>query len=566
MQQIGRYRIQRELGRGAMGVVYLALDPAIGRTVAIKTIRLSELADALERSKLHDRLFREAQSAGILSHPGIVTIYDIAEEGDLAYIAMECVDGPTLDKLLATNPPDGKLVLSILSQTAAALDYAHKRGIVHRDIKPANIIVHGRETAKVTDFGVAKVQSQQMTHAGLMVGTPNYMSPEQIRGREVDGRADQFSLAVIAYELLTGEKPFTAESIPTLAFKIVNEQPEPVHRLNPTLGWTVDTVIRKALSKNPADRYPTCSDFAFALENACRSCKDWRPAPPGAAHDAVTLVGERASAPVRAATPPRPERARAPVARPPEPPERRRPPVALRLARLMALIVLGAALVSGLFVAGIQYFGPKSDLSAAVEEEPPARIQKPSPAPQPPPVETPAPASETPAESAPPEQAAAEPGEDATPAQPDESQQIRSNQPVETRLVTNPPGAYVVVDGRSDQSCTSPCTLTLGPGRHTLAATKEGFRRTLKIFEVPRDMENFLNLEKTSGTVMVRSEPQGASIFINGQPRNEKTPAIITLPTGNYTVELVRNGHRERQEVVVRDSAITNLAINFEGR
>src|SRR5689334_22506330 len=199
MDQIGRYKIVSEVGRGAMGVVYRAQDPAIGRIVAIKMIRLGDLADSSEHAKLRDRLMREAQSAGILSHPGIVTIYDVGEQEGLAYISMEFVDGPTLERMAVDDPPDGPLVLDSLGQTAAALDYAHKRGIVHRDIKPANIMIHERTVAKVTDFGVARIQSHQMTQAGSMVGTPNYMSPEQIQGQPVNGRSDQFSLAVITY-------------------------------------------------------------------------------------------------------------------------------------------------------------------------------------------------------------------------------------------------------------------------------------------------------------------------------------------------------------------------------
>src|SRR6202051_5338586 len=188
-----------------MGIVYTGQDPSIGRMIAIESMRLSDLSDDAERVRLRDRLFREAQSAGILSHPGIVTIYDIAEEGGLAYIFMELVNGPALDKMLkAEQTPDKETLLSILRQVATALDYAHKKGIVHRDIKPANIMVHEDGTAKVTDFGVAKIVSQQMTQAGTIMGTPSYMSPEQVQGGMISGRADQFSLAVIAYEVLTG--------------------------------------------------------------------------------------------------------------------------------------------------------------------------------------------------------------------------------------------------------------------------------------------------------------------------------------------------------------------------
>jgi serine/threonine-protein kinase len=185
MDRIGRYKIVRELGRGAMGVVYHAIDPNIGRPVAIKTIQLGGQRKPEDQERLRERLFREARSAGILSHPGIVTIYDVEQQGDLAYIAMEYVDGPTLDQYLTPDQPipSGRL-FSILAQTAAALDYAHQKGIVHRDIKPANIMIAGDGTVKVTDFGIAKITaSEQFTMTGSIVGTPHYMSPEQVQGR-----------------------------------------------------------------------------------------------------------------------------------------------------------------------------------------------------------------------------------------------------------------------------------------------------------------------------------------------------------------------------------------------
>ncbi len=272
-----------------MGIVYKAQDPAIGRTIAIKSIRLQDLTDEAERDRLRERLFREAQSAGILSHPGIVTIYDIAEENGMAYIFMEFVNGPPLEKMLRhEQTPDKETLLSIFRQTAAALDYAHKKGIVHRDIKPANIMIHEDGTAKVTDFGVAKIVSQQMTQAGTILGTPSYMSPEQVQGGTISGRADQFSLAVIAYEVLTGEKPFNAEYLPTLLYKIVREEPLPPQRFNPTLGPEVETVLRKALSKNPGDRYETCVDFVNALAVACNAMPGWMPLPRGVSYNMPT--------------------------------------------------------------------------------------------------------------------------------------------------------------------------------------------------------------------------------------------------------------------------------------
>ena len=304
VEQIGRYQILGELGRGAMGLVYKAQDPTLGRTIAIKCIRLQALTSDSDRRRLSERLVREAQSAGVLSHPGIVTIYDISEENDTAYIFMEFVPGEPLEQMLLSSPlPDGETLLSIFRQTAAALDYAHKRGIVHRDIKPANIMVHEDGSAKITDFGVAKIMSQQLTQAGTILGTPSYMSPEQVQGTAVDGRADQFSLAVIAYEALTGEKPFVAEYLPTLLFKIVRDEAVAVTRLNSTLCPPVDYVLRKAMSKLPAARYESCAEFVAALSASCNACEGWVPLPRGTAHQLPTAgSGERSAATARFAS------------------------------------------------------------------------------------------------------------------------------------------------------------------------------------------------------------------------------------------------------------------------
>jgi serine/threonine protein kinase len=271
MERIGPYEVIGEIGRGGMGVVLRGLDAAIGRPVAIKVILLQEFSDPKDRETLRARLFREAQAAGILSHPGIVTVYYVGEEGANAFIAMEYVNGPSFEKLLSAPQAPGKDVLrQVLWQTAAALDYAHSKGIIHRDIKPANIMLDENGAVKICDFGIAKGLAGQtaLTQAGTAVGSPFYMSPEQIRGGALDGRADQYSLGVVAYQALTGRRPFQSDQIHTLFFHILNEPPPPAHQVNPALSVGVSDVLQKALAKDAEARYASCTEFVRALLEA----------------------------------------------------------------------------------------------------------------------------------------------------------------------------------------------------------------------------------------------------------------------------------------------------------
>jgi serine/threonine protein kinase len=265
----GRYEIVKELGRGAMGVVYQALDPVIGRTVAVKTIRLSEEGTGLTRPELLARFQTEARAAGLLTHPNIVVVFDAGEEDGLYFITMELVEGKSLQALIDTGHEFPlPRVLRIMEQTCSALQFAHERNVVHRDIKPANLMLTADDTVKVTDFGTAKIlqfgTAQQTAH---VMGTPSYMSPEQVKGRAVDGRSDIFSLGVMLYEIMTGEKPFPGPSITTVIYKIVNEEPIPPREINPAIHPGMSAVIMKALTKEPSQRYQNCREMLEELRD-----------------------------------------------------------------------------------------------------------------------------------------------------------------------------------------------------------------------------------------------------------------------------------------------------------
>lgn len=262
---LGRYEVVKELGRGAMGVVYLGKDPKIQRAVAIKTMRLDEV-EPERLAEVKERFFREAESAGRLSHPNIVTIYDAGEEQELGFIAMEVLEGTDLkDHCRKENLLPLPRTLEIVAKVAGALDYAHHQGIVHRDIKPANIMLMKDGTPKVTDFGIARIAASSKTQTGVVLGTPSYMSPEQLAGIKVDGRSDLFSLGVVLFELLTGEKPFQADSVATLLFQIANQPHQSPAKIRPDLPVACRAVIDRALQKDVTLRYQRGSEMAEDL-------------------------------------------------------------------------------------------------------------------------------------------------------------------------------------------------------------------------------------------------------------------------------------------------------------
>ncbi len=300
MQRIGRFEVVKELGRGAMGAVHLARDPLIDRAVAIKTIAMTGLSEA-ERESYRQRFFREAQAAGKLSHGGIVTIYDVGEDEATRqpFIVMEFIAGRSLADVLdeAAGPLPLEKAVQWIRQVASALSFAHARGIIHRDVKPANIMIDVEGHAKLTDFGIARLRNTQLTTAGDLLGTPAYMSPEQVQGNPVDSRSDIFSLGILLYWTLTGRKPFDGDNPGEVMFKIAYKDPDPATQLLPGLAAGFDYVIARALAKDPAHRYADAKDVALDLEDlqAARAPRSQATAPaiPAAAMPAPVKPTER---------------------------------------------------------------------------------------------------------------------------------------------------------------------------------------------------------------------------------------------------------------------------------
>jgi serine/threonine-protein kinase len=561
MDRIGRYKIVRELGRGAMGVVYLATDPTIGRPVAIKTIRLGEVTNAEERARLRERLFREARSAGVLSHPGIVTIYDMEEQDDIAYIAMEYVNGPTLDQLISGQPLPADRMFSILGQAAVALDYAHQKGIVHRDIKPANIMVTEDGLSKITDFGIAKISTnEQFTMTGAIVGTPHYMAPEQVQGLAVDGRADQFSLAVITFEMLTGEKPFTGEQLTTVVYKIVAEEPVPAHRLNSTLNQQITNVLRRALAKKPDARYPNCQKFVDALEAACAAAKGWQPVPRGGGLNLPTAVEARRPANfslLRSTEETKPSARR----------------------KMGVLPVLFAILVAAGLVVLIAWQAAPW-LTESSQSPPKAVVtqaQPPSPQPVPPPLPvveqnkpSPMPPPETPTGSAPEtgkteaEGATLERGPIPAPVAADQHTRPALRQPapdlssspyLKVSVATIPPDATAMLDNSPDTACTTPCALDAAPGQHTVSISRQGYQtehRPVTVANAAVELPT-IALRVPGGVLMLASVPTGARVLVNGTQSDQITPAKLVLRPGKYTIAIEKDGKRSSKEVEIQN-------------
>ncbi|GAB4369779.1 MAG: hypothetical protein OHK0021_12720 [Bryobacter sp.] len=544
MQKIGRYQIEGELGRGAMGVVYLAFDPAIGRRVAVKTIRIDPQMDPQSAASLRHRLLREAQSAGVLSHPNIVTIYDIAEDASNAYIFMEYVDGPTLESFSRGMPLAD--LLAILHQAGQALDYAHARGIVHRDIKPANLMLAGSKL-KVTDFGVASIRQRDSTQSGSLLGTPSYMSPEQVAGGTVSGASDQFSLAVIAYEFLSGKRPFEHENLATLLFKIAHEAPAPVATLPPA----ANDVLGQALAKDPQQRFPDCSTFLEMLATSLGQSLESTTPLRVTVGDEPTIAEAGTPAPLPAPEAP-------PITLPPRPRVESTNPSRTGAYFLFALLLFSLA------GAGAWYFWlrPEPSTSLAPMETKSVPLEKPSAMePEAPPVTAPAPVvtreAEVPEAAVPPAETPA-PRTSPQPTPP-------ANSLHEVVFTSNPDHAEVLVnEGKVDRCRSTPCTLELPAGDYKITAKFPDYPTVTRNLYVPDNRLVHLVFELPEGMIALSSNPPGATIRLDGQVIREKTPAMLKLKPGKYKVELMQQGlPTQSRDITITDGTVQSLSVRW---
>ncbi len=614
LTKAGRYDLREELGRGAMGVVFHGFDPMIGRDVAVKTLRLSEAGTGLSRDELIGRFQTEARAAGLLTHPNIVVVFDAGEEEGLFYITMEFVEGRSLQTLIDSHQPFSlPRVMKLMEQVCSALDFAHQHNVVHRDIKPANLMLTADDTVKITDFGTAKILQFGTAQTAHVMGTPSYMSPEQVKGKPVDGRSDIFSLGVILYELMTGEKPFPGQNITTVIYKIINEEPIPPRSLDSSIHPGLSAVISKALAKDPAARFQNCQELLNALKNFHEMMSPDATVKMAPAGSPSAAGASRTSAqPARLPNPPVNANSNA-NSRAPDPSaqfmlsvgvEEEPPKKAGGL--LLTLILLGI-----IGYAGYRVYPPVLDLWRRAHEplETPLAPTKPEAAPQAPIPENSAakpdaqsidaPGTAAPAVAAPAPASAAAPAENSTqqnasrppavPASPAKAPDAASpagsaDKPVASQNPAPPAGpspAHQLESKLRAELTDSPLkdkvqiqatasALTLS-GALTFAEHRdllEHLRTVPAGVRVIDDIE-FKDDPKAAaapllaGWIWARSSPPGARILVDGAETGLRTPARLELQPGEHEVRLVRRGfgiaHRNVQVDAGQTSQFTEV-------
>ena len=504
-KKLGRFEIISQLGVGGMGVVVKARDPNVDRIVAIKTIKKSEFGDPGQEEELMERFRREAQATARLNHPNIVTLFDMSDEGDTAYIVIEYVDGKGLDHVISKKEVlDDDTLLKYIKQVASGLDFAHAKGIVHRDIKPANIMVTKEGECKIADFGLARLASaSSITRAGTAVGSPSYMSPEQVQGQQLDGKSDQFSLGVLFYELATGTKPFSGDVLSTIVYRIMRDDPVPPSAVNSRLGPAVDKVVLKVLAKNPGDRYPNCTAFADALEKAMKGVVD----------EGFGSTEEQTVS-MKAAAAPQPAKKSG------------------ALIGGIAVLLIAAAAGGAYFMFGDKISGGNSQQTTAAVTQP---------ATQPP--------SETAAPSAP---------VAVTPVPP-----AKGLIPFGKLTLTAESDATLFVDGKK-VGRGGLDGYELLAGNHTLKVTRKGYRDWTKTVSIIGNETASLKAESLPITGRLNIEgPRGATVSLKGKIIG-KAPLSRDLKPGAYELKLAMAGKKEwSRNVKISADKTSTLNINM---
>jgi len=559
---LGRYKIIKEIGRGAMGVVYQGYDPKIDRIVALKTIRKDRLSESRDAEDLVTRFQREIRAMGKLVHPNIIVIYDTGEDEETAYVAMEFVEGDTLENLIQKGIRfPAEKIIDIMEKICDGLEYTHRQGIVHRDLKPSNIMLLKEERVKITDFGISKAvgaSSSSMTQAGIFLGTPSYMSPEQIAGRKLDGRSDLFSLGIILYQLLTGEKPFFANTISTLMYNIVNRDPIPPSQIDSSIPSHYDEVIAKALAKDADKRYQTAKDFVEDLKRAYRG---------------ECLVDASSIEPTMTVAPGMLDEIY---------------PKKKRFRLLAGFVVLFLVLVLGGYY--LMYKTPripKEEEGFVAAPKPVKAFGKIVVTSDPPSAQvflngkefgvlTPAVIEKVRAGKKYEirvEKEGFKAWSEIVEPEPDKSLTIEASlaRLVGTVVVrSDPPGASVFVDGErhKDATPTEIKNVTVGD-KHKIRVEKEGFKAWSEIVEPEPDKSLTLEASLTrvvpkltlTGEIRISSTPSGAKVSLNGNYMGRDTPSLLSgLAPGTYTVNLEKEGYKAwEKEVVVRASETSDL-------
>ena len=561
-EKLGRYQVVREIGHGAMGVVYEALDPTIGRKIALKAIRFDGIGTTADEAAR--RFKNEARAAGGLNHPNIVTVYDAGEDDGILYLAMEFIEGSTLEELVRTQralPP--QKTIDIIRQVCAGLDFAHARGIVHRDIKPANVMLASHGLVKITDFGIARA-GEAMTMTGQVIGTPNYMSPEQVLGKTLDGRSDLFSVGVMLYEMITGERPFEGQSITTIMYKIVHETPIPPLKLDASIHAGLSALIERSLAKAPEARFQTGAELVEALQNYPRA--SITASALGAATAEMPVLVD-ANATPDTAPPAAPSQRAASRLSTQQTPASSRPSLLAQWwaepksrKRMVAVIVIGIAWLWSTY--------RRHESNSERTSSPPASsIPAPSP-----------PASNEGAEEQP-----QSPQPASTPAVVKRENATGNKKAALLRLNSTPPAAEIYVDGK-DTGKTTPTELELPQGQHSVSVRMSGFQPSSASFRVkggeeieyspqlavampnipiPRiEMPDLSKLQELSKAkqekawqqwaanqfgdkaqqLVLNSEPPGARIYIDGKDSGKTSPANIPIAPGRYHLRFELDG------------------------